>query len=267
MSKALGHAPALLPAAQPRRGRVLLSPPALTAIGLLLLWEAVIHLFRIPDYIAPAPSLILRELVQQWRLILGSMAPTALEAVAGFVIGNLVAISLAVILIHNRLAERCVYPIAVFIHTVPILAIAPILVLVFGTGYTPKIVIASLISFFPTLVNMVRGLKSVGPQTMELMRVLDASRLEVLFKARFQSSLPFLFSALKVSAPACVIGAIVGEWIGSSYGLGAMILEATYNFRAPLLYAAVFACSALALAMFSLVVMAERRFLRWSPGN
>ena len=111
--------------------------------------------------------------------------------------------------------------------------------LLLGNGYAPKIVIAALICFFPTLVNMVRGLKAVSPQMLELMRVLSASGREVLFKIRLQSSLPFLFAALKIASTTCVIGAIVGEWIGSNYGLGALILEATYNYRAPLLYATV----------------------------
>jgi NitT/TauT family transport system permease protein len=163
--------------------------------------------------------------------------------------------------------EKCFYPIAVFIQSVPMLAIAPILVLLFGTGYTPKVTIAALICFFPTLVNMVRGLKAVNPQAFELMRILSASNSEIFFKLRLPSSLPFLFAALKVTAPSAMIGAIVGEWIGSRYGLGAMILEATYNFRAPMLYATIFVATAIAMAMFGLVGMVERRIIRWRVGE
>ena len=111
--------------------------------------------------------------------------------------------------------------------------------LIFGNGYTPKIVIAALICFFPTLVNMVRGLKAVSPATLDLMRVLSASKARCSGRSALQSSLPFLFAALKIASTTCVIGAIVGEWIGSNFGLGALIIEATYNFRAPLLYATV----------------------------
>ena len=116
---------------------------------------------------------------------------------------------LAVWFVHSGLAERTFYPIAVFINTIPIIAIAPILVLILGNGYAPKIVIAALICFFPTLVNMVRGLKAVSPQMLELMRVLSANDREVLFKIRLQSSLPFLFAALRIASTTCVIGAIV----------------------------------------------------------
>ena len=112
---------------------------------------------------------------------------------------------------------------------------------------TPKIIIAALICFFPTLVNMVRGLKAVSPATLDLMRVLSASKSEMLWKVRFPEPLPFLFAALKIAATTCVIGAIVGEWIGSSFGLGALIIEATYNFRSPLLYATVLVAAGLAV--------------------
>ena len=114
---------------------------------------------------------------------------------------------------------------------------------------------------------MVRGLKSVSPQTIELMRVLSASEREVLLKIRLQSSLPFLFAALKIASTTCVIGAIVGEWIGSNYGLGSLIIEATYNFRAPLLYATVVLGAGLAVAAFAGVTLAERRVLRWKPAE
>ena len=240
-------------------------PPVATALGLLVLWQAAIMLFDVPAYIAPAPSAMVMEFVHQYRLILTSLAPTALEAVSGFVCGNLFAVGLAIVLVRSQLAERCIYPLAVFVHSIPILAVAPILVLVFGTGYAPKIVIASLICFFPTLVNMVRGLKSVPPQMLEMMRVMYATDRDILTKVRLQCSLPFLFAALKVTAPASIIGAIVGEWIGSSYGLGAMILEATYNFRAALLYATVFVCAGLAIVLFALVTLVEQRVMRWAP--
>ena len=186
-----------------------------------------------------------------------------LEAASGFVLGNAVAVLLAIWFVHNQLAERAFYPIAVFVNTIPIIAVAPILVLIFGNGYAPKIVIAALICFFPTLVNMVHGLKAVSPQMLELMRLLSASNREVLWKIRLQNSLPFLFAALKIASTTCVIGAIVGEWIGSNYGLGSLIIEATYNFRSPLLYATVILGAGLAVGAFSLTTFVEKRMLKW----
>lgn len=242
-------------------------PAFAAAVGLLALWWAIVAGFGIPTYIAPTPADVVTVFVEDGDVLWLNFWPTALEALAGFIVGNLVAVILAVWFVHSQLAERSFYPIAVFINTIPIIAIAPILVLILGNGYAPKIVIAALICFFPTLVNMVRGLKAVSPQMLELMRVLSANDREVLMKVRLQSSLPFLFAALKIASTTCVIGAIVGEWIGSNYGLGSLIIEATYNFRSPLLYATVILSALMAVTAFSLTSFVERRVLTWKPSD
>ena len=242
------------------------APAIIAAAGMLALWQLIVTGFGVPDYIAPSPIQVLQVFVEQGDILWINFWPTLLEAVAGFALGNTIAVLLAVWFVHNRLAERAFYPIAVFINTIPIIAVAPILVLMLGNGYAPKIVIAALICFFPTLVNMVRGLKAVSPQMLELMRVLSASEREILWKIRLQSSLPFLFAALKIASTTCVIGAIVGEWIGSNYGLGSLIIEATYNFRAPLLYATVILGAGLAVAFFVTTTLIERRVLKWKSG-
>ena len=240
-------------------------PPVLAAVGIIAAWRAVIWLLEVPTFIAPTPEQVVATLWTQAPNLLRNFAPTAMESLAGFVLGNLTAILIAIAFVHNRTSERAFYPIAVFINTIPIIAIAPILVLLFGNGFTPKIIIAGLICFFPTLVNMVRGLKAVNPQTLDLMRVLSASKAEVFWKIRLQSSLPFLFAALKIATTTSVIGAIVGEWIGSNFGLGALIIEATYNFRSPLLYATVILAAAWAVLLFVLVSIVERKVIRWKP--
>lgn len=237
--------------------------PLGTAIALLLIWQFGVRLFEVPTYIAPAPTDIFHVFRTEFPLLMRNFWPTFIESVAGFFIGNLCAILIAIAFVHSRLVERAFFPIAVFINTIPILAIAPILVLIFGPGMTAKVVIAALICFFPTLVNMVRGLQSVSPQTLELARILSASKSEVFWKIRLPSSLPFLFSALKIAATTCVIGAIVGEWIGANVGLGALIIESTFNFRSPLLYATVFLSSGLSVLLFASVTIAEKLIVRW----
>lgn len=238
-------------------------PPIATALCILLGWQLIVAGFGIPTYIAPSPIQVAQVFIERYDVLWINFLPTLFEAAAGFVVGNTIAVVLAVWFVHSRFAERAFYPIAVFINTIPIIAIAPILVLMLGNGYAPKIVIAALICFFPTLVNMVRGLKAVSPQMLELLRILSASDREILFKIRLQSSLPFLFAALKIASTTCVIGAIVGEWIGSNYGLGSLIIEATYNFRAPMLYATVILGASLAVAGFVMTSIVERRVLKW----
>jgi NitT/TauT family transport system permease protein len=241
---------------------------ALSAAGILtilLAWELYTHVFHVPTYLVPAPSVIARTLVEEWPTIHRNVSRTLIEALGGFVLGNGVAIVLAIVFVHSPAVQRVFYPVAVAIRTVPIIAIAPILVLLLGNGYAPKVVIAALISFFPTLVNMVRGLQAVEPSALELMRVLSASRLQSFFKLRLPSSLPFLFSALKIATASCVIGAIVAEWVGADTGLGYLIIVSTFEFRTGLLYATTAVGSFLALVFFLAVVVLEKAVVRWKP--
>lgn len=237
--------------------------PLLTVAILVALWEAGVRIFGVPAYIAPAPSDIGKTLVSDFPNLLANFWPTLFESLLGFATGNLAAVLIAIAFVHNKTVEKAFFPIAVFVNTVPILAIAPILVLIFGGGLTAKVVIAALICFFPTLVNMVRGLESVSPQVMELARILSASKWEIFWKIRLPTSLPFLFAALKIAATTSVIGAIVGEWVGADKGLGTLIIDATFNFRSALLYATVLMSSGLSVVMFVLVATAERVFVRW----
>lgn len=240
-------------------------PVILTATGLLIVWQVGVTVFNVPTFMAPSPTAIAVALYENAGTLWRNVQPTMLEAALGFVFGNLFAILLAIWFVHSPTAERAVYPLAVFVKAIPIIALAPILVLIFGNGLTPKIIIAALICFFPTLVNMVQGLKSASPAMLDLMRVLSASPNEVLWKVRIPASLPFLFAALRIAATSCVMGAIVAEWIGSTYGLGALIIDATFNFRSALLYATVVIAALLAVLLFSLVSLAESRIVRWKP--
>jgi len=246
------------------RRRVL---PAAGLVGLIFLWWALVAGFDVKPFIAPSPGLVLETMVTKWSVLWSNLVPTAIEALGGFFLGNLAAILLATIFVHSKAVQEAFFPIAVMINTIPVVAKAPILVLLMGNGMEPKIVIAALICFFPTLVNMTRGLEAVNPQSMELMRVLSASRTEIYFKLRLQNSLPYLFSALKIAASTSVIGAVVGEWIGSTRGIGALIIQATYNFDSALLYSAVIMSSLLAGTFFLLITVIEKLVVKWQPPN
>jgi NitT/TauT family transport system permease protein len=189
-----------------------------------------------------------------------------LEALCGFAAGNIAAIFVATVFVHRKSVEQAFFPIAVLLHSIPVVATAPILVLLLGNGLAPKVAIAAIICFFPTLVNMVRGLESVSPQSMELMHVLSATKWEVFFKLRVPTSLPYLFSALRIAASTATIGAIVGEWIGSQVGIGALIIQATYNFDSALLYATVLCGSGFSVVFFQVIRLIERKVVRWDTG-
>jgi NitT/TauT family transport system permease protein len=240
----------------------------LPCLGILIgiaVWAALVDLLKVPPFIAPAPLVVLETLVAKSDVLLSNLWPTMVEAVGGFIIGNLFAIALATLFVHRKAISETFFPLVVLINSIPVVAKAPILVLLLGNGFAPKIAIAAVISFFPTLVNMVRGLEAVNPQAMELMRVLSASKREIFLKLRLYNSLPYLFSALRISASSSVVGAIVGEWIGSNYGIGALIIQATYAFDSALLYATVLVGSAFSVAFFMAISLAERLIVRWQP--
>jgi NitT/TauT family transport system permease protein len=241
--------------------------PAIGIASALLLWAFIVWVFKVPVFVAPSPQLVLATLWTKLDVLLANLLPTAIEALSGFLLGNVTAIVIATVFVHSKAMEEAFFPVVVVVNTIPVVAKAPILVLLLGNGMEPKIAIAALICFFPTLVNMVRGLESVNPQAMELMRVLSASKTEIFFKLRLRNSLPYLFSALKIAASTAVIGAIVGEWIGSTTGIGALIIQSTYNFDSAMLYATVLVGSAFSVLFFVTIATIERFVVRWQPAN
>jgi NitT/TauT family transport system permease protein len=241
--------------------------PVAAALLILGAWEAGVTWFHVRPFIAPAPTAVAAMLYSKFGLLMANLAPTATEALMGFAIGNVLAILTATLFVHMRVAEEAFFPIAVMVHTIPVMAYAPILVLLLGNGLSAKVAIAALICYFPTLVNMVRGLRAVSTAQMELMRILSASRLEIFVKLRINCALPYLFSALKIAAATSVIGAIVGEWIGATTGIGALIIQATYNFDSPLLYATIVVGSLFSAAFFGVISWAEGRCLRWNQSE
>ena len=242
------------------RRRVL---PVAGIVGFIGFWAALVYVLKVPPFVAPSPIAVVQKLIEEFPKLMTNLAPTAIEAISGFMLGNLTAIIIATVFVHKKSLEDAFFPIVVLINTIPVVAKAPILVLLLGNGMEPKIAIAALICFFPTLVNMVRGLESVNPQAMELMHVLSASKTEIFFKLRLQNSLPYLFSALKIAASTAVIGAIVGEWIGSTVGIGALIIQSMYAFDAAMLYATVIVGSTFSVCFFLAITLLERLVVKW----
>ena len=239
--------------------------PLLGIFVLLFSWWAVVVGFSVKPFIAPSPFLVLDTLYAKRAILLDNLIPTAYEALGGFLIGNFLAIVIATIFVHSKPLNDIFFPVALMFNAIPIVAKAPVLVLLMGNGVEPKIAIAALVCFFPTLVNMVRGLDAANPQAMELMRVLSASKTEVFFKLRLYSALPYLFSALRIAASLAVIGAVVGEWIGATRGIGALIIQATYNFDSALLYSAIVMSAFLSGSFFLIIALLERWIVKWQP--
>jgi len=240
-----------------------LAPPVFGALSILLAWQFLLPLSGVPAYIAPTPTKILSVFFSQTDLILSNFLPTAVEALAGFAIGNTAAVLFAIIFAYSKFIRQAYFPVVLFFNTIPILALSPIIILIFGLGMTPKIIIAAIICFFPTLVNMIRGLGSATRNEEELFHVLSANKFETFMRLHFPRSLPMLFSSLRIATATAVIGAIVGEWIGADKGLGALIIRATFNYQSDQLYAAIVAASFLSISLFAIVAAIEARVLRY----
>lgn len=211
----------------------------------------------------PKPHVIGEALVQYWPNLSKQMMYTAAEALMGFALGNLIAVILAATFVYSQSMADTVYPLAVILKSIPLVALTPFVVIFFGQGMLSKVVIAALICFFPTLVNMVQGLASVDIQALELMHTLNANGRQMFWKMRFPYSLPYLFTSFKITSSAAVLGAIIGEWMGAWRGLGAVIIQAMYNMRGAQLWSAMAMATVLSILAYTLTVLAERWIIPW----
>jgi putative hydroxymethylpyrimidine transport system permease protein len=242
---------------------------ALFTLAMLALWEAIIRWFDVPKYLFPAPTQVAVALHEDWSAYLApALWVTLREVVFGFVIAAVAGVGLAVILHLFGPLRRAVYPLLIASQTVPIVVLAPILVIVLGYGIFPKLVIVALICFFPIVVNGLDGLRSVDDDYVHMMRTLDANRWAIFKRIEFPGALPLIFSGLRVAATFAAIGAVFGEWSGASAGLGYVMLQATPNLQTARIFAAIVILTVIALALFSLVSVLERIFVPWAPrGN
>jgi NitT/TauT family transport system permease protein len=243
---------------------------------LVVLWEGAKVLFALPDYKLPHILSIFEALARPtpkgmtlW-VLLGDTLYTGGEAVLGFVLGGVTGFLLAVLFVHVKPAERGLLPYVIASQTVPIIAIAPMIVVGIGRMGAPpwlaKSIIAAYLTFFPVTINALRGLTSVHQDQLALMHSYAASKAQIFFKVRLPASVPFLFTALKISATASVIGAIIGELpVGSARGLGVqLVIGSQYNtFNPGFLWATILMAALLGLVFYGVVALVERWVVRW----
>ncbi|HWR64945.1 MAG TPA: ABC transporter permease [Bellilinea sp.] len=230
-------------------------------------WELAVRYFEVPVYILPAPSRTLLTLFNNPKLYLEATALTLGESLAGLGIGVLAGGLLAVLLIMLPGLEGGVMTLAILMKSTPLVAIAPLLTIWLGFGVVPKIVITALMTFFPVLVNVLSGLQRVDPALTDLFHSWNASRWEVFRHLRLPTALPFVFAALKISAPLALIGAVVAEWTGASGGLGRTMWLAYTNLNLPYLFAAIFILAAAGMLLFRLLAWLERKVVFWLPAD
>lgn len=233
-------------------------------LAAVLLWALVVWVLDLPEYTLPSPWAVLNRIGETWsEQLLSATLVTSKETIIGFVVAIVVAVPLAVLLTYSKLAERFLYPIMVSSQVVPKVAIAPLFVVWFGFGLTPKVLIAFLIAFFPIVIDTTVGLRSVDPGMLHLARSMGGGELKTFRKVRLPSGLPSFFGGLKVAVTLAVIGAVVGEFVGSSDGLGYVLITATGNVDTPLVFASIVLMSLIGIVLFGLVELIERIATPW----
>ena len=240
--------------------------PLLVLIVVLGAWQFVTATGRISPIILASPTAVIASFAVAGGEIFANAGWTLAEALTGFAIGNTAGLLVAILFIHSDLARRTIYPIAMGAQAIPFVAVVPVLILWLGNGMEPKMFITSFLSFFPMLINGLRGLKSADSEVNELLYTLSATRWQRLTMVRLPASIPFVFAALKLSACACVVAAIVAEWLASDHGLGHLIVLYGTMYRIPDVWAAALVGTAMSLAVYGAVVLAEWLATPWRRG-
>ncbi len=251
----------------PAMKRVLL--PALLLLGLVGAWQlaassgAIASALHLEDFLVPSPSEIAASLWESRALLAENAWVTLQEVLLGFCCAVVAGLGFAVVMHLSETLRLATYPVIVASQTIPIIVIAPILVVWFGFGIGPKLAMVALISFFPITVNTLDGLRSVDPEAIKMLRTLDASRWQIFRRLEAPTALPFAFSGAKIAVAVAVIAAVFGEWAGSTSGLGHLMLQDNAHLETARLFAAAAVLSAMAIALFGLLALAERRIVTW----
>jgi putative hydroxymethylpyrimidine transport system permease protein len=242
------------------------APAALLAL-LVGGWELLAKLGHVENYLLPAPSEVASALWDDRDLLAPDTWVTAREVLLGFGLALAIGVAIAIVLHLSPVLRRAAYPLVVASQAIPVVVIAPILVIWFGFGITPKLIVIALICFFPIVVNTLDGLASTDGDQVKMMRTLGASRLDLLRRLELPASLPFLFSGAKVAVAVAVIGAVFGELVGSDAGLGHAIQVGTAQLETARVFAAVLILSLMAIALFGLIALIERRAVPWARAS
>lgn len=233
-------------------------------LGLLLVaWEATVRIRDTPDWFLPAPSEVLQVFREDWRLLLDNTWVTLEEVVIGGLLAVLLGLATAILIDRSVVLERAVYPLVVASQAIPVIAIAPLLLVWFGHGIVPKIIMVMLIAYFPIVVSTVDGLRSADREQVAMIRTMGGSERDCFQLVRWPNALPSFFSGLRMAASVAVIGAVIGELVGSDAGLGHLIVISNANLRTDRVFACVAILSLMAILLFALVALLERWLLPW----
>jgi NitT/TauT family transport system permease protein len=240
--------------------------PILLMILIIAAWEVLVRALAIPTYVLPAPTGIAVEIVADRAIIFPQLRVTLFEILSGYLLSAMVGFCLSVLIVYVPAFRRGVLPLIVASQTIPVIAIAPILVIWFGYNALPRIIITALVAFFPLTISFVTGLQAVDTEFLNFFRSLNASERQIFGKLRLPAALPNIFAGLKVASTLAVIGATIGEWVGASAGLGYLMSQDAAQLNTTRVFASLVVLGTFGMAFFALVGLFERLCMPWLHG-
>jgi len=238
--------------------------PWLTATGLFLLWEFACRAFAVPEMILPAPSQIIRSMIQYWPVIQTEAMQTLFTSLVGFALAIVCGVLLGVLVGASPGIYRAINPLLIGFNSIPKVAVVPVLVMWFGIGTVPAVLCAFLTAFFPIAVNVATGIAHLEPELADVLRSLGATKTVILRKVALPRALPYLFASLKVAITLAFVGSVVSEMVASNAGIGYLLLNASSSFRVPLVFAALIVVGVMGILMYGISDFIERRSTSWA---
>ena len=240
-------------------------PAILLFFFFLLVWEFSVIIFDVPNWLLPAPSVILFDFHNHTSLIIEHSQKTILEIISGLFISLILAFSLSVAISWSSILNKAIFPFVITSQIIPIFTLAPLIIVWFGTGIASKIIVIVLFTFFPVVITTFNGLKSSDKVLVDMFKTLGANKFQIYSKLYIPNALPQIFSGIKVASVLSVIGAVIGEWIGSSGGLGWLIKLSGPQFKTERIFAAIVTLSVIALLLYLVTILLEKFFLKKYP--
>jgi len=237
--------------------------PIVTTLAILVLWQLSIVLFSVPDFILPGPLVIIKAFFGHLGLLSQHTLVTVYETLAGLLLAVVFSIFVSIVIVWSRGVEKTLVPLMVFLQTTPKIAIAPLFIVWFGCGYTPKIIISFWLAYFPIVLAMTTGLRDIQPEMIDLTKSMSATTWQTFIKVRIPNSLPHFFSGLKLGGLVAMLGSITGEFVGSDAGLGYLITMANHNNDVKLLFSVLIVLVLLGRLIYGATVLTERRAISW----
>ncbi len=244
-----------------------LTPAVVISIMILVLWQVLVVILKIPEAILPTPTRIFDVMIERRELLLQHTWPTTEQCIYGFLLAVVVGVGLGIMLAFSRLFRVGVYPLVIAFQVVPKVALAPLFIVWFGLGTTSRVLLAFVIAFFPMVVNTYAGIQSTDPVMIRMARSFSASRWTIFSKIEFPTALPYIFSGLKIGITFAVIGIIVAEFVTAQEGLGYLIVFSEGNVDTPMLMAAIIVLSVVGVILYALIIWLEKLIIRWDVGQ